>query len=217
MRGLNMPRISANNLEQHIRQRRERILLAAFVLFRDKGYSRVEMSDIAAKCGLVRNSLYKYFRDKDHIMFACVMRNFESVMAANTQILHAIADPAARIEEWMKQIVRFITGPSHEMVEMLYRVPLMKHELRTAMLQSSAPVIACLSESFSQLLQGSDCDPDLYMAMADGMARAAAHHARRTGDADGAIAQLRTSLNAILRSQPEFKPAKANRPVGLAA
>ncbi|MSO97212.1 MAG: TetR/AcrR family transcriptional regulator [Rhodospirillaceae bacterium] len=212
-----MPRITAANLEEHVRRQRERILDAAFDLFRQHGPEGVELTDIASACGLARNSLYKYFPDKDHIMFACVMRNFETVMAANTQTLRGIADPAARIEEWMKQIVRFITGPSHEMVEMLYRVPVMKQELRNTMLQSSAPVIACLRESFSQLLQVSGTDPDLCMAMADGMARAAAHHARRTGDVEGACAQLRSSLYAVLHSKPAFKPIKTNQPVGMAA
>jgi AcrR family transcriptional regulator len=70
-----MPRIEAANIEEHVRLQTGRILTAATQLFRDLGYRGTDMEDIAQAVGLARNSLYRYYPNKDHILLACVLRD----------------------------------------------------------------------------------------------------------------------------------------------
>jgi AcrR family transcriptional regulator len=50
------------------RQTRERILDAAYKLFRRRGYSRVTMDDIAAEAALTKRTLYHHFESKDQLL-----------------------------------------------------------------------------------------------------------------------------------------------------
>lgn len=70
-----MPRIEAANIEEHVRRQTGRIRSAATQLFRDLGYRGTDMEDIAQAVGLARNSLYRYYPNKDHILLACVLRD----------------------------------------------------------------------------------------------------------------------------------------------
>lgn len=49
---------------------RKRILDAAYVLFRRKGYTRVCMDDIAAAPAVTKRSLYYHFESKDQLLTA---------------------------------------------------------------------------------------------------------------------------------------------------
>ncbi|MDR0851569.1 MAG: TetR/AcrR family transcriptional regulator [Clostridiales Family XIII bacterium] len=47
--------------------RKERILDAAFQIFLENGYARAKMSDIAARAGFGKSTLYEYFASKEEI------------------------------------------------------------------------------------------------------------------------------------------------------
>jgi AcrR family transcriptional regulator len=49
---------------------RQRILSAAYVLFRRRGYSRVSMDEIAIATVVTKRTLYYHFRSKDHLLTA---------------------------------------------------------------------------------------------------------------------------------------------------
>ena len=46
---------------------RQRILSAAYVLFRQRGYSRVDMDEIAAATAVTKRTLYNHFQSKESI------------------------------------------------------------------------------------------------------------------------------------------------------
>ena len=52
--------------------KREAILNAAFITFKNYGYRKTSMHDIATALGISRASLYSYFENKDDI-FRCVL------------------------------------------------------------------------------------------------------------------------------------------------
>jgi|AGTN01.2.fsa_nt_gi Transcriptional regulator len=60
--------------EREKEQRRNDILDAAMKLFYAKGYDEVSMSDIAAKVGIKKPTLYLYFKNKESLFFAIVAR-----------------------------------------------------------------------------------------------------------------------------------------------
>lgn len=67
--------MSFKNLKkQEKEQRREYIIDAAEKLFLYKGYDNVPMNDIAHEVGVNRATLYLYFKNKDSIYFAVLLR-----------------------------------------------------------------------------------------------------------------------------------------------
>jgi AcrR family transcriptional regulator len=63
-------------------QTRRRILDAAYVLFRRRGYSRVSMDDIAAATTVTKRTLYYHFKSKDHLLAAVLEAQHSLALAA---------------------------------------------------------------------------------------------------------------------------------------
>ena len=64
---------------QHTRQR---ILDAAYGLFRRKGFTRVSMDDIATSTGVTKRTLYHHFESKDALLAAVLDAQHELALAA---------------------------------------------------------------------------------------------------------------------------------------
>src|SRR5205814_2535248 len=56
---------------------RGRILDAAFGAVRDFGISRTTVEDVAGRAGFSRQTVYRYFPSKDHLVLALVLREEE--------------------------------------------------------------------------------------------------------------------------------------------
>lgn len=75
--------MSFKNLkEKEKEQRREYIIDAAEKLFLDKSYENVPMSDIAEEVGVNRATLYLYFKNKDSLYFAVLLRGLHLIREA---------------------------------------------------------------------------------------------------------------------------------------
>ncbi len=68
---------------------RGRLLAAAARLFREKGYSRTTVRDIAAEVGILSGSIFHHFKNKDEILFG-VMN--EVVIAMDEALKAALTD-----------------------------------------------------------------------------------------------------------------------------
>lgn len=76
-------KLSYKNLkEKEKEERREYIIDAAEKLFLDKGYENVPMSDIAEAVGVNRATLYLYFKNKDTLYFAVLLRGLNLMRGA---------------------------------------------------------------------------------------------------------------------------------------
>jgi len=63
-------------------QTRQRILDAAYGLFRRKGYARVSMDEIAAAAGLTKRTLYYHFESKDALLETVLETQHRLALAA---------------------------------------------------------------------------------------------------------------------------------------
>jgi AcrR family transcriptional regulator len=77
----------------------ERILHAAFDCIRDVGLSRTTVEDVARAAGLSRQTIYRYYPSKDHLIMALVLREEErfldgirAAFAARTNLEDALRD-----------------------------------------------------------------------------------------------------------------------------
>ena len=62
-----MPRVSVDQREQYLQDRREHILDASIEVFGSRGFSRTNVADIAQTAGVAKGTVYLYFDSKEAI------------------------------------------------------------------------------------------------------------------------------------------------------
>lgn len=81
-------------------RKREAILHAAAQLFNQSGIKGATLSDVAGKVGLSTNSITYYYKKKEDLVVACMLRSIE--------VINAIIDRAAAAPEPGERVRRFI-------------------------------------------------------------------------------------------------------------
>ena len=74
---------------------RKRILDAAYIEFRRRGYARVGVDEIAAAAKITKRTLYYHFDSKDALLAAMLERQHELAVLASDRILGRTCAPAA--------------------------------------------------------------------------------------------------------------------------
>lgn len=193
-----MPRITGPSIDDHVRQQTDRILAAAAALFRERGYRHTDMGDIAEAVGLARNSLYRYFPNKDNILLACVQRDMEPFVADMRALAAKVADPLSRLGAWLDAQVDLATSPAHATVEMMSEIRQLAPDLRREVMHLHTLPNAVLEEILASILKGRRRDLRLLTALVAGMVEAAARQAMEHGNKNGVKRELRRSVEAIL-------------------
>jgi len=75
--------------------KRNAILDAATEIFRQEGFERASMSEICARVGGSKATLYNYFSSKEELFFEVMFRSAKSQIAANHQLLDPETDDVA--------------------------------------------------------------------------------------------------------------------------
>ncbi|MBA3979400.1 MAG: TetR/AcrR family transcriptional regulator [Alcanivorax sp.] len=98
---------------------RGKLLSAAARLFRDKGFDRTTVRDIAREVGIQSGSIFHHFPTKDDILFAVMVE----VIRFNTARLQAACDqypePLARLEALIRAELKSIIGDTSEAMSVL--------------------------------------------------------------------------------------------------
>jgi AcrR family transcriptional regulator len=81
---------------------RGRLLNEAARLFRDKGYERTTVRDLAAAVGIQSGSLFHHFRTKEEILKAVMVETIR----LNTALMQAAADQADLAREKLRALIR---------------------------------------------------------------------------------------------------------------
>ncbi len=77
-------------------KKKEKIILAAMVLFAKKGFAGTSVADIAKEAGIGKGTTYEYFKGKDDLFFATFEKFLEySENAANISLSNLAAKSAA--------------------------------------------------------------------------------------------------------------------------
>lgn len=194
-----MPRISAASIEEHVRQQNERVLEAAARLFRAKGFRGTDMADIAAAVGLARNSIYRYFPNKEHILAACVQRDMGPFVKRIEGLEEAYPDPRARVEAWIDMAIDMATSPAHATLELMSEVREASPELRQQILRLHQAPNTVLERAVGALVARQRRDPALVTAMVAGMVQSAAAQAIRRSSAAAVKRELRSAAARLLQ------------------
>lgn len=193
-----MPRIEAESIEAHVEAQNERILDAAMGLFEARGYAGTELRDIARSVGLARNSLYRYYPGKDHILLACLHREMAPRLARIRTLDEQCPDPRARIDAWLEVQMDIAATSCHGAIRLVENLRDHSPEFRTEVHKLHEPAAGVLQRAVGELLAGSGRDVELVAAMLSSLLNAAARKMMESGGRDQVMAELRRSVQSVL-------------------
>lgn len=193
-----MPRISAASIGEHVALQTTRILDAAETLFRQRGYRGTELEAIAESVGLARNSIYRYYPGKDHILVACVQRAMQKHLSDLQGIEARFPDPAARVAAWIRMQIDIATGPQHATMELMREVRNADPELRREIMALHMVPAEILQRAVDALVRGRRRDAVLLTAMVNGMTEAAASRAIDGGNRAAVLRELQRAAQRLL-------------------
>ncbi|WP_025741521.1 TetR/AcrR family transcriptional regulator [Aquimarina pacifica] len=78
--------------------RKQEIINAASILFKEKGYSAVTMRDLAKAMGIKAASLYNHIQSKQEILSTIIINLAEEFTLGMSQIMNADIDPIQKLE-----------------------------------------------------------------------------------------------------------------------
>jgi len=194
-----MPKIAAANIEEHVRVQAARLLDAARSLFSAKGYRGTDMGDIAKSMGLARNSLYRYYPSKDHILVAVMQRDMAPFVDQARALDARYPDPTERIDAWLDLQIELVTGPCHATINMLGDMGEASPELRQEIMGLHEPSNTVLASAVAQCLEGSSRDPVVVSAVIAGMVRSAGTLVLKSNGATVVVRELKESVGKILK------------------
>jgi AcrR family transcriptional regulator len=108
-----MPKIEAETVAAHRRQREEMILDAARRLLVEQGPAAVTPAAVADAVGFTRSATYRYFGSGSAILSRIVVDSFASWHDAVTAAVDAAADPPARIEAYVRATLALAAAGEH--------------------------------------------------------------------------------------------------------
>lgn len=94
-----MPKTWDDTLEGHRRAVRQAVMETALALATERGFQKVSMSDVAARAGITRATLYKYFGDVDAIFQEWHRSMLHDHLARVIEIADGSGDPADKLSE----------------------------------------------------------------------------------------------------------------------
>lgn len=126
-----MPRISADSVAEHVASQEQAIIASAARLLVERGAAAVTMADIAADVGLARNSIYRYFPDKFHVLAAWFNQELEPVVLRSTEIANSEAPAEEKLHEWLDLQLDYLCLPEHRrMTDVMSELAEMEESLR---------------------------------------------------------------------------------------
>ncbi|MEO3788140.1 helix-turn-helix domain-containing protein [Actinocorallia sp. B10E7] len=88
-----MPKIEAGSVREHRAQRLAQLIDAAQAILEEKGVDALTAGAVAARAGIARNSIYRYFDSIDDLLELVVTRGFHAWIEAVEQAVAAEAAP----------------------------------------------------------------------------------------------------------------------------
>jgi AcrR family transcriptional regulator len=126
-----MPRIAADTVAEHVAQQEAAVVDAAARLFGERGVAKVSLADIAAEVGLKRNSLYRYFPDKGHLLAAWFRLELAPLQEQSAAIAAAQEPASVRLHRWLELQLDYLTAPEHQaMTDAFAESALLSDEVR---------------------------------------------------------------------------------------
>jgi len=129
---------------EKLRQRRE-MLSAALELFSEKGYHNVSMHEIAAKAEFAIGTLYKFFKNKEHLYKSLIVEQADKFHEALTKAMEEADDEIEKLRNYVK-------AKSTVFMDNVSTIRLYFAETRGASFNIKAGLDSEIREQYGQLL-----------------------------------------------------------------
>jgi AcrR family transcriptional regulator len=142
----------AHRVRQASRDRREQqkeglrrvILGAAGEIFLEQGYEGFSMRRVAERIGYSATTIYRYYEDKDDLLFAVINEGFSEFARQLTEAAEGVSNPLKRLEALGHAYIRFgLDNPVYYQMMFMQRADLLFERQR----EQTRPMI----ESFDAL------------------------------------------------------------------
>lgn len=193
-----VPRIEAESIEAHVEAQNQRILDAAMGLFEERGYAGTGLNDIARSVGLARNSLYRYYPGKDHILLACLRREMQPSLERLQSLEARYPDAGERIDAWLDVQMDIAATSCHGAIRLVANLKDHAPEFRQEIHKLHEPAASVLRGAVNELLAGSGRDAELVATMVTSLLNSAAAKMMEHGGRDAILAELRRSVHGLL-------------------
>jgi len=172
-----VPKIAADTVAEHIAQQEAAVITAASRLFAERGVSQVSLATIASEVGLARNSLYRYFPDKGHILAAWFRAELAPLQAASTAIATEDRPPLERLDAWLRLHLDYLTAPEHQaMMSAATEMAALTDEVRADIADGHRDLYGTLGAIVTELVADADPgrDPRVVTMLVTGVLRSSA-------------------------------------------
>jgi TetR/AcrR family fatty acid metabolism transcriptional regulator len=90
------------------KDKRERILDAAELVFAERGFFSAKVSQIAEAAGVADGTIYLYFKNKDDVLISLFESRMERVTERMLQALEGATDPVSRLETFCRTHLKMV-------------------------------------------------------------------------------------------------------------
>lgn len=195
-----MPKIAADSVHEHVARQEAAVIEAAIRLFNERGVRNVNLGDIAKEVGLARNSLYRYFPDKGHILAAWFRITIAPLVELCGVIAEADEPPAARIARWVDAQFDYLTAPDHAAMLMASNeMTNLSDDVRAELGAGHRELYASLARVLDEAFDGDpERNTDIVTMLIASVVRNAAEQARAGADIDAVRAELSRVTSALV-------------------
>ena len=195
-----MPKITAASVPEHVAHQEAAVIEAAIRLFNERCVRNVTLGDIAKEVGLARNSLYRYFPDKAHILAAWFRTTIAPLVAESNEIANDDTPVADRLVRWVDAQFAYLTDPDHAAMlmasnEMTTMPDDVRAEIGAGHRELYAPLAIILRDA---LADGPDRDLDVVMMLIAAVVQSGAEQVRSGADATAVRDEVRRATRAIV-------------------
>lgn len=177
---------------------------AAIRLFRERGYSQVTMADIAADVGLARNSLYRYYPDKAHILLRWFRTELPRQSERSRALLAGDGRPVERIKRWADDQLDYAHEPEHRLIAALAdAAPNLDASTRAELADSHRELFAPLDETIAEAGVGQSPERSAITDLIGGLVLSAAQREERLGPDPTVRALVRAAIDGLLARADE--------------
>lgn len=194
-----MPRISAASVAEHVARQEAAVVDAAVGLFLERGYRSVSLADIAAAVGLARNSLYRYFPGKEHILLAWLRRELPEQARRADAAIDPGAAPVDRVLAWARFQLDYAREPVHQLLAAVGEIA---HELdpdaRAELADSHRLLLEPVHEILADAGVADAGERQARTSLLLGLVLGAARHEEATGEDALVRARLEDAVRALV-------------------
>ena len=184
-----------------------RILDATFRALQDFGLSRLTVEDVAQRAGLSRQTVYRYFPSKDHLMMALVSREEETFLDGVKAAFAENEELGGAIEASTRFVLTF--AHEHPLLDRLLEAD--QQAFLPYVTTRSLPMIVSARETMLKLLmeRAPGADEQFIRTVVDGTTRAIVSYMLTPSDrsTDEIVHAISALIGAALRPRPTPKGA----------